>query len=76
MKNCTTKTIYLGMDVRKKTYAFNAICDGRVVKRSNYSRTSYTITQAFSLPPFFYLPGALPQAFITQGVALKANFSN
>lgn len=33
MKNYTAKTIYLGMDVHKKTYAVTAICDGQVVKR-------------------------------------------
>jgi transposase len=33
MKNYTAKTIYLGMDVHKKTYAITAICDGQVVKR-------------------------------------------
>ena len=32
MKKYTTKTIYLGMDVHKKTYALTAICDGQVVK--------------------------------------------
>ena len=29
----TGKTIYLGMDVHKKTYAVTAMCDGQVVKR-------------------------------------------
>lgn len=29
----TGKTVYLGMDVHKKTYAVTAICDGQVVKR-------------------------------------------
>lgn len=33
MKNYTGKTIYLGMDVHKKTYAVTAICDGQVVKK-------------------------------------------
>jgi transposase len=33
MKNYTNKTIYLGMDVHKKTYAVTAICDGQVVKK-------------------------------------------
>jgi len=32
MKNNIAKTIYLGMDVHKKTYAVTAICDGLVVK--------------------------------------------
>jgi len=29
----TGKTVYLGMDVHKKTYAVTAICDGQIVKR-------------------------------------------
>lgn len=33
MKNYTSKTAYLGMDVHKKTYAVTAICEGVVVKR-------------------------------------------
>ena len=33
MRNYTNKTIYLGMDVHKKTYAVTAICDGQVVKK-------------------------------------------
>lgn len=33
MKNYTDKTIYLGMDVHKKTYAVTAICDGQVIKK-------------------------------------------
>jgi len=33
MKNYIAKTIYLGMDVHKKTYAVTAICDGQVVKK-------------------------------------------
>lgn len=33
MKSYTTKTIYLGIDVHKKTYAVTAICDGQVIKK-------------------------------------------
>ncbi len=33
MRDYTNKTIYLGMDVHKKTYAVTAICDGQVVKK-------------------------------------------
>lgn len=33
MKNYTTKTVYLGTDVHKKTYAVTAICDGQIIKR-------------------------------------------
>lgn len=33
MRNYIGKTIYLGMDVHKKTYAVTAICDGQVVKK-------------------------------------------
>jgi transposase len=33
MKNYTNKTVYLGMDVHKKTYAVTAICEGQVVKK-------------------------------------------
>lgn len=33
MRNYTNKTVYLGMDVHKKTYAVTAICEGQVVKK-------------------------------------------
>jgi transposase len=33
MRDYTGKTVYLGMDVHKNTYAVTAICDGQVVKR-------------------------------------------
>lgn len=33
IKDYTNKTIFLGIDVHKKTYAVTAICDGQVVKR-------------------------------------------
>jgi transposase len=33
MMDYTQKTIYVGIDVHKKTYAVTAICDGAVVKR-------------------------------------------
>ena len=33
MKDYTQKTIYIGIDVHKKTYAVTAICDGIVVKK-------------------------------------------
>ena len=33
MRNYIGKTVYLGMDVHKKTYAVTAICDGQVVKK-------------------------------------------
>lgn len=33
MKNYTGKTVYLGIDVHKKTYAVTAISDGQVTKR-------------------------------------------
>ena len=33
MKNYTSKTVYLGMDVHKKTFAVTAICEGVIVKR-------------------------------------------
>lgn len=33
MRNYTGKTVYLGMDVHKKTYAVTAICDGQVIKK-------------------------------------------
>jgi hypothetical protein len=33
MRNYIGKTIYLGMDVHKKTYAVTAVCDGQVVKK-------------------------------------------
>jgi transposase len=33
MKDYTGKTIFIGMDVHKKTYSVTAICDGAIVKR-------------------------------------------
>lgn len=33
MKDYTGKTIFVGMDVHKKTYSVTAICDGLIVKR-------------------------------------------
>jgi len=33
MRNYTNKTVYLGMDVHKKTYAVTAVCEGQVVKK-------------------------------------------
>ena len=33
MKNYTQKTIYIGIDVHKKSYSVTAICDGEIVKR-------------------------------------------
>jgi transposase len=33
VKDYTQKTVYIGIDVHKKTYAVTAICDGAVVKR-------------------------------------------
>ena len=33
MKDYTGKTIYIGIDVHKKTYAVTAICEGEIVKR-------------------------------------------
>lgn len=33
MKDYTGKTIFVGMDVHKKTYSVTAVCDGAIVKR-------------------------------------------
>lgn len=33
MKNYTGKTIYIGMDVHKRTYSLTAICEGIMIKR-------------------------------------------
>lgn len=33
MRNYTDKTVYLGIDVHKKTYALTAITDGQIIKR-------------------------------------------
>ena len=33
MRDYTNKTVFLGIDVHKKTYAVTAICDGQVIKR-------------------------------------------
>jgi transposase len=33
MKDYTGKTIFVGMDVHKKTYSVTAICDGAIIKR-------------------------------------------
>jgi len=35
MRDYTTKTVYVGVDVHKKTYAVTAICEGQVVKRDS-----------------------------------------
>lgn len=35
MRDYTNKTIYLGIDVHKKTYAVTAICEGQVVKKDS-----------------------------------------
>lgn len=35
MRDYTDKTIYLGINVHKKTYAVTAICDGQVVKKDS-----------------------------------------
>lgn len=35
MKDYTGKTVFVGIDVHKKTYAITAVCDGAVVKRES-----------------------------------------
>lgn len=35
MKDYTGKTIFVGLDVHKKTFAVTAVCDGVVVKRDS-----------------------------------------
>lgn len=43
MTDYTGKTIFVGMDVHKKTYSVTAICDGDVVKKRYIkSRSSST----------------------------------
>lgn len=39
----TGKTVFLGMDVHKKTYAVTAICDGVVVKRDTIKASPLTL---------------------------------
>lgn len=39
MRNYNGKTIFLGIDVHKKTYAVTAICDGQVVKKGTLKAT-------------------------------------
>ena len=33
MKDYTQKTVYIGIDVHKKTYAVTAICEDEIVKK-------------------------------------------
>src|SRR5258706_5387816 len=33
MRDYTTKTIFIGIDVHKKTYAVTAVCEGLVIKK-------------------------------------------
>lgn len=39
----TGKTVFLGMDVHKKTYAVTAICDGVVIKRDTLKANPATL---------------------------------
>ena len=43
MRNYTNKTVYLGMDVHKKTYAVTAICEGQVVKKDTLKADPATL---------------------------------
>lgn len=54
MRDYTNKTVFLGIDVHKKTYAVTAICDGQVVKKDTIKAS------AFSLIAYCkkYYPGA------------------
>ncbi len=35
MKDYTGKSIFVGMDVHKKTYSVTAICDGTIVRETH-----------------------------------------
>lgn len=43
MRNYSDKTVYLGIDVHKKTYAVTAICEGQVVKRDTLAADPLTL---------------------------------
>lgn len=43
MKSYTQKTIYLGIDVHKKTYAVTAICEGQIIKRDTLKANPQTL---------------------------------
>jgi transposase len=43
MKDYTGKTIFVGMDVHKKTYSVTAICDGAIVKRDTLKADPETL---------------------------------
>lgn len=43
MRDYTGKTVYLGMDVHKETYAVTAICDGQIVKRDTIKANPETL---------------------------------
>lgn len=36
MKDYTAKTVFVGMDVHKKTYSITAVCEGEVVKKATF----------------------------------------
>lgn len=35
MQNYTSKTLFIGIDVHKKTYVLACICEGELIKRSS-----------------------------------------
>ncbi len=65
MKNYTSKKIYLGIDVHKKTYAVTAICEGIVAKKATLAASPEGLV-AFCKK---YFPGALVES------AYEAGFS-
>lgn len=43
MRDYTNKTIFLGMDVHKKTYSVTAICEGRIIKRDTLKADPFVL---------------------------------
>lgn len=54
MNNYTGKTIYIGLDIHKKTYSISALCDHEIVKRATIA-ASYNSLLDFITK---YFPGA------------------
>jgi transposase len=54
MRDYTNKTVFLGIDVHKKTYAITAICDGQVVKKDTIKASPLTLISYCKK----YFPGA------------------
>src|SRR5574337_1617971 len=65
MKNYTSKKVYLGIDVHKKTYAVTAICDGTILKKATITASPEGLVTFCKK----FFPGALIES------AYEAGFS-